>query len=976
MVSELRVLGVVDLRDEGGKTIGEILAQPKRLALLAYLALARPRGHQRTDPLLALFWPELDATHARAALRQSVYFLRRHMGAEAVLSRGRGEELAVAPDTWCDAIAFEKALDEGRHEEALSLYGGPLLDGFHVTGASEEFEHWVDAERERLGLRAVRATRDLSEQAAAEGDLTVAVWWARRALLMRPLDEESVRGLMRLLDRSGDRAGALHAYEEFATRVQADLGVEPSAESQRLAAAIRDRGSSPGNGTATRAGREPDAPLPGHLEPTRAPAGKPPSAADTARSGSGRRADWRLAAGLAILAVLVVLVWSLSRDRGPPTSTAPTLAVLPFDVHGADPAWREGMVDLLTTRLDGISNLRAVSSRTVLARWHEQVGPSVSPDLEHMLAVSRATGARYSLVGSAVRVGPALRLAAEIYETGTGETIGGGAVQGSPDSVLALVDDLSLKLVQAIFRDSEPRIPFDLASITTSSIPALKSYLDGEARFRRSDFDGAIRAYQQAIAADSSFALAHHRLALSYGYVAGSLSDLPARQSELAARYQDRLPEREALLVRGTRAFELGSREAFDLAHRAVDLYPEDPEAWYLLGDVTYHLGAPSLVSHVTGDRALSRAVQLDSLFLPAYIHLVHNAFVLHADSALAARRMDAFARRLGDPEQQRLNALAFDIAFGPSTARSEALASVARLSPRAARHIALNYLWHPRFLAQQREVLSTVRSMPGSRGELETLFLYFNALGTGQLGDALDYLSDRRIHDYRAGASYLGWASGLPIPGHVLERTHAGVVDTTSVDLFFVGAWAADRGRWPDHQAAVQRLARLSEGAVAEGDLVASRFWAGAARGLEGYATWRRGDGESAAAELSAARAEAMGRNPNRWMVNTTLRMWLGRLAYENGRALEAGVYFRSLYEDDLLSNLGALHLAVALEAQDDTGAARTLRTLFERAWRDSDRQLREWAAPGFIPPTLTTGSAGSEMSASLLRDEASRRP
>ncbi|MGH7573224.1 MAG: hypothetical protein ACREMK_15485, partial [Gemmatimonadota bacterium] len=319
----------------------------------------------------------------------------------------------------------------------------------------------------------------------------------------------------------------------------------------------------------------------------------------------------------------------------------------------------------------------------------------------------------------------------------------------------------------------------------------------------------------------------------------------------------------------------------------------------------------------------------------------------------------------------------AFDIAFGSPAARSEALAAVARLTPRSARHIALNYLWHPRFLAQQREVLSAVRVMSGSRGELETLFLYFNGLGTGRLDDALDYLSDERMDGYRAGASYLGRAAGMPIPVRVLERALApGAVDTTRADVFFAGAWAADRGRWSDHQTAVQRLARLSETAVAEGDPVASRFWAGTARGLVGYALWRRGDPESAATELSAARTEAMGRAPERWMVNTTLRMWLGRLAYDRGRPLEAGVYFRSLYEDDLLSNLGALHLAVALEAQDDAGTARMLRTLFEQAWRESDRELREWAAPEFVPPTLVGGSAGSEMSASLLRDEASPRP
>ncbi|MGH7543500.1 MAG: AfsR/SARP family transcriptional regulator, partial [Gemmatimonadota bacterium] len=246
-MSRLRVLGVVDLEGRSGSTLDEVLAQPKRVGLLAYLALARPHGYQRTDPLLALFWPDLDATHARAALRQSVYFLRRHLGAEALLSRGRGEELSVSPDLWCDAVAFETALEEERREDALGLYRGPLLDGFHVTGAGEEFEHWLDAERRRLELRAERAALELSQAAERDGDRDGALRWARRALALEPLDEAAARRLIGLLDRLGDRAGALHAYEEFAARLEAELGVAPGPETERLAAGIRSGESRAGD---------------------------------------------------------------------------------------------------------------------------------------------------------------------------------------------------------------------------------------------------------------------------------------------------------------------------------------------------------------------------------------------------------------------------------------------------------------------------------------------------------------------------------------------------------------------------------------------------------------------------------------------------------------------------------------------------------------------------------------------------------
>lgn len=88
--------------------------------------------------------------------------------------------------------------------------------------------------------------------------------------------------------------------------------------------------------------------------------------------------------------------------------------------------------------------------------------------------------------------------------------------------------------------------------------------------------------------------------------------------------------------------------------------------------------------------------------------------------------------------------------------------------------------------------------------------------------------------------------------------------------------------------------------------------------------------------------------------MVNSTLRLWLGRLAYERGQTGEAIGYFRSLHEDDMLSSLGALYLAVGYERIGDTGSARSLRDRFAEAWEEADRPVAAWSRPGFIPPTL----------------------
>lgn len=227
---ELRVLGALELRDATGGEIGRVLAQPKRFALLAYLALTH--ATQQRDSLLALFWPEFDEDHARLALRQAVHFLRASLGADAISSRSGGE-LAIGTGTLrCDALEFDRALDDGRMLDALELYRGDLLTGFHADDIAPQLEQWFDRERERLRGRAPRAAWALTEEAERGDNGIAAAHWARQAVQFAPDDEAGFRRLVSLLDRLGDRKGALRAYHEFARRLRSEFGVEPAAETR------------------------------------------------------------------------------------------------------------------------------------------------------------------------------------------------------------------------------------------------------------------------------------------------------------------------------------------------------------------------------------------------------------------------------------------------------------------------------------------------------------------------------------------------------------------------------------------------------------------------------------------------------------------------------------------------------------------------------------------------------------------------
>jgi DNA-binding SARP family transcriptional activator len=234
----LQLLGTIDLRDETDREVGPVLAQPKRLALVAYLAAAEPFGPHRRDTLLGLFWPELDQDHARNALSQAVHFLRRWLGEGALCSRG-GDELELDEAVvWTDVRAFHRALDEGRVEEAVGLYRGDLLPSFFVPD-SAGFEEWLERVRARLRARAAEAARLLAERHEAGGELTLAIRRARQAVELSNGDERPLRRLIELLARLGDRSAAIHAFDSFARRLSAEFDAEPAGETVALIERIR-----------------------------------------------------------------------------------------------------------------------------------------------------------------------------------------------------------------------------------------------------------------------------------------------------------------------------------------------------------------------------------------------------------------------------------------------------------------------------------------------------------------------------------------------------------------------------------------------------------------------------------------------------------------------------------------------------------------------------------------------------------------
>lgn len=225
----LQTLGTIDLRREGGERVDELLEQPKRLALLAYLAPHQPRGPVRREKIVSVLWPDSSSTSARAALSTTLSRLRDTLGGEVL--RGRGQETIVLSDRHftSDVAAFREAFDAGRFPEAVELYGGPFLEGFRPPDA-RPFEDWMVLRREQYHERAYRAAMEAAGEARRAGDVIGAEAFLRRAREIDPLREEAVREVVDLRVEHGDTACPIKAYRDFRDRLDQEVGLSPSEE--------------------------------------------------------------------------------------------------------------------------------------------------------------------------------------------------------------------------------------------------------------------------------------------------------------------------------------------------------------------------------------------------------------------------------------------------------------------------------------------------------------------------------------------------------------------------------------------------------------------------------------------------------------------------------------------------------------------------------------------------------------------------
>ena len=347
----LTTLGRIDLRDPGGESISRVLSQPKRFALLVYLASLGEGEFCTRETLLALFWPERSEKSSRNALSQSLSFLRQHLPEGSVQTRGP-EGVGLPPGAVASDVGdFEAALSAGDWDEAMQLYGGDFLPGFHVSEAWG-FEEWKEKERSRLRSAAIAAGWKLAISQLDRGAGSDAKRTARRVLNLASVDQVPLVEFASRLAQVGEGPSALRLIDEYCDMLRRELDLDPTPFVLEARKRIQDllAAGEARNQTPHQAEPGPDSEVitseshevsgtaanPSPPGPSKDQAAKDFTEATSEGLDSGLRHHlWPLAMGAAV--VLAAFVWVTGLIIGPPEAPpSGRIVVLPFEVGATD----------------------------------------------------------------------------------------------------------------------------------------------------------------------------------------------------------------------------------------------------------------------------------------------------------------------------------------------------------------------------------------------------------------------------------------------------------------------------------------------------------------------------------------------------------------------------------------------------------------------------------------------------------------
>jgi hypothetical protein len=623
------------------------------------------------------------------------------------------------------------------------------------------------------------------------------------------------------------------------------------------------------------------------------------------------------------------------------------VAVLPFRVGSGDLGYlHEGVVDLMSINFDGAPGLRKIDVNATMTAWNDRIGENRDAgSIDDALDVAGSLDAAYAVLGSVVQTGAGtVRLQAEAYDVNRRAYRGHARVQGSLDSLAPLIDALTLEILRLglVPADGGHASP-NLARVTTSSLSALKAFLEGESDYREGRWPDAAAHYREAVERDSLFARAWYRLGWAMFWHSQPGDEYFRRAAELATG----LPERDSLLLS---AAALPQAERLDVLSRSIVAYPDDPDAWFMLGDGIFHAGGLLLRPASDYLGPLRRAVSLAPFYRETSLHLFEDAFLRH-DRA----RLDALIRRTeaGDPATAACSGFVLlrDMLWGPEPSATRAATEFEHVyeSPypgcvwaaAAADPEALE-------IAERRELHFIEPGAPyASPARLWRMVHARVTAGHLQRARELPEIAARGDYEYLRGqASQYAVTLALAPYAIDVERSRRAVEqfrattrpgEPAHLHEFWLAVAVAETGNWSAVSGATARIDAMA--AAADGR-VADRIGS-YARALDAYRAIQAGHLD----RLEAFEAAMAGLDPDDWLAASPsqyLRFQVGRTLFRASRLRDAERYFRSLYPYSWYFVPAQLELGRTYERLGEPELAREPYRIVAEAWATADPELQ----------------------------------
>jgi len=349
------------------------------------------------------------------------------------------------------------------------------------------------------------------------------------------------------------------------------------------------------------------------------------------------------------LAAAAAGAWAALGPRGGvPSGVDPrrSYLVAPFDVLSPDPqlAWlREGAVSMLSLDLAQWRDLKVVDYERGLDLQRDlKLDGTRAIGLDDARRLARKAGVWTVVTGRVTGIGDSTQVVANMYDVASGKKVD-SAMRSAPRSAdpRPLFDALARDLLDLV---GAPTVSLGLTQSTTNSVEAYRAYLDGVRALNGWQLARADSLFAAATDADSTFALAYYKRALTYGWwKSGDSTQLAVLRR--ARQYAGRLPARERGLLDAYAALALAlygdgtpttdsvrSARFVDAQRKYAAIVARDSgdaEAWYGLGDAYYHHTTGNFNDSLSRDHwtralaAFGRTLALDSSFHLAYSHRV-----------------------------------------------------------------------------------------------------------------------------------------------------------------------------------------------------------------------------------------------------------------------------------------------------------------------------------------------------------------